>query len=295
MRAPILVELPLDGPEAFVAGHIFGNARLCSGDGSLARIMMNGEPRTEAAARLGTSLGALLRSLNATAEIEPPKSYCYASVDFEVRVMRGVCDDLEGGRYALFGTPLTIRFYLRDDIGVPQWVFDAADWNFLGAGFRRFLGYAYGCVANQTLFLSGLQSDLAARYAYLFQGRGGLTEVRVGEDVVPLEDSKRAQLSAHALRNLRRKFQRRWISVLAAGLRRVMEGEGLNRLAIHQFPLTEAEEAPGHQMWRIYRNLPLRLGSSPLTVQAAGATYHYLAIDRENLPSAAPAAAGGVT
>ncbi|WP_235609333.1 hypothetical protein, partial [Frankia casuarinae] len=141
-------------------------------------------------------------------------------------------------------------------------------------GRDGFLGYCYGVRHGDTLYLAGLQSDLAARYAYLFQAHGGRTHVRVGEEVVHGDTTVLAARWGSHVPLLRRTFQRYWIDVLLAGvLAWSVQDGGLDAVGVLRFPLTEAEGRSGHLVHRVYRDLPDRLGCSPRTV-VVGARRH---------------------
>jgi hypothetical protein len=263
------------GDIEFFRRHVLDNEFLGDRRSLVAELINSSEPRDAAAARLGMSLGSLLRELNHTAPIEEPLEYVFARRKYEVRSMRGPCDDYCGERYGKFGDAITLRFYFGVDIELPQQIFEAADWNFLDGGFPRFCAYAYGTMLTGTLFLSGIQSDLAARYAYLFQQRGGKTAVRVVDDVVVRDPYDRPALAIETVAMLRRVFQRKWLLVVLAGIRRFMSATDLNTFALQNFELSELEEMPGHQMRRIYRDLPDQLSCEPLVVLAGDRIYKY--------------------
>lgn len=279
----LIIDVRPDGPAQFARRHV--NATALAGPGDLLQTVLTSETREIAALRLGITLGELLSVLNQTAAIERPMNFSFRGNEFELRVMRGVCDDYHSERFARFGHAITVRFYMRDEIGLPERIFEIADWNFMSAGFPRFVGYAYGSVAHETLFLSGIQSDLAARYSYLFQRRGGGTSVRYGGDVIESPSENLPDVPRAVIRLLRRTFQRNWLDTFAVGLRRVMEENSLELLGVHQFLLSEAESHAGHQMTRIYRRLPLRYGGVPLRVLAEDVVYDYLTIKLDALPT----------
>jgi hypothetical protein len=233
-------------------------------------------PREEVAEQLGVSLGELLRSFNDTAPISPPIGFRYRGAGFAVTTMAGTCDDIADGRYPQFGSPVTLRCYLTDTSLLPQGMFEAADWNFMDAGRPGFLGYAYGVRSGETLYLAGVQSDIAVRYSYLFQGRGGETEIRVGDEVQVRGTEDPAALYGQYVSALRRTFQRYWIQVMLGAVAAWAEAEqDLTELGLLEFPLTTEEGTQGHVVQRVYRELPDRLESTSRCVRVADRCHPY--------------------
>jgi hypothetical protein len=239
-----------------------GNSYLGERAALLARWLDDDTDRAEIAAALGVPLGSLLRSFNDTAPVGAPIPFRYRGIGFAVTGMAGVCDDIVGDRFPRFGAPITLRCYLTDTDLLPQRLHELADWNFMDAGRDGFLGYGYGVRYERTAYLAGLQSDLAARYTYLFQGRGAGTDVRVGERVEYRAAADLAAAYGPYVPALRRTFQRYWIDILLAATltwARTAAPE-LADLGLLQFPLEPAEAVPGHVVHRVYRGLPDRLG-----------------------------------
>lgn len=232
--------------------------------------------REEIAQRLGIPLGELLRSFNETAPVSAPLAFRYRATGFTVTAMGGTCDDIADGRYPLFGEPVTLRCYTADTSLLPQGMHEAADWNFMDAGRPGFLGYAYGVRYGQTLYLAGVQSDIAVRYGHLFQGRGGETEIRAGDEVVTRGAEELAARYAQYVPVLRRTFQRYWIHVLLGAVATwAREEPELTELGLLEFPLTAEEDAKGHVVQRVYRELPGRLGSTARCVRVADRCHPY--------------------
>lgn len=233
-------------------------------------------PREDIAERLGLSLGELLRRFNTTAPLGEPAPFRYRSVPYTCVPMAGTCDDIADGRWPLFGEPVTLRCYLTDDTVLPQGMFEAADWNFMDAGLRGFVGYAYGAWHDGTLYLAGLQSDLGVRYGYLFQGRSGGTEVRSGDEVVARAAEDLVTEYGPYVPVLRRVFQRYWIAVLlgavAAWARSRPDVHGIGFL---QFDYLPEERGQGHVVRRVYQELPDRLGATARCVRVDGACHVY--------------------
>jgi hypothetical protein len=261
--------------EDFLRRWVYDNPALADRRELFARWFTDPTPREEIAERLGLSLGELLRRFNATAPLQPALPFRYRGIPFAAVGMDGVCDDVADGRFPLFGAPVTVRCYLTDPDLLPQRMYEAADWNFMDAGRPGFVGYAYGVVHEGTVWLAGVQSDLGARYTYLFQGRGEDTEVRRGDEVVELAAEQR-QEPVELVRVLRRSFQRTWIEVmLGAVLTWAGTREGIGAVGLLQFPLTADEDAGGTVVHRVYRALPGKLGATPARVRAAGQEHEY--------------------
>lgn len=234
--------------------------------------------RERVAAAEGLPLGRLLYIFNDTAPLGRPLPYRYGGIAFEVVPMAGVCDDVAGDRYGRFGEPATLRFYLTEPDVLPSDMFEVADWNFMDAGRPGYVGYAYGSVIGPALYLSGIQSDLAVRYSYLFQAKAATTHVRTGLEVAERPAAELAARFGGAVPTLRRVFQRRWIDVALGGIMRFCRAAGLTEVGIHQFPLDDAERAPGSVMQRVYRLLPDRLGSARR--ELSGQRYLVASLDR---------------
>lgn len=246
--------------EDFYHRYVAGNPYLGGRAALLARWLDDDADRGEIAAALGVPLGSLLRSFNDTAPVGEPIPFAYRGIGFAVTGMAGVCDDIVGDRYPRFGAPVTLRCYLTEPGRLPQRMHEVADWNFMDAGRPGFLGYVYGVRHARTLYAAGLQSDLAARYTYLFQGRGEGTDVRVGEEVSYRAAADLAAEFGPYVPALRRTYQRYWIDILLAAILTWSAGADITDLALLRFPLTAEEDTPGHVVHRIYRELPDRLG-----------------------------------
>ncbi|MFJ8228469.1 hypothetical protein ACIQ9E_00725 [Streptomyces sp. NPDC094448] len=233
-------------------------------------------PREEVAEQIGVPLGELLRAFNHTGPISPPVGFRYRSAGFAVTAMEGTCDDIADGRYPQFGSPVTLRCYLADAALLPQGMLEAADWNFMDAGRPGFLGYAYGVRSGETLYLAGVQSDIAVRYSYLFQGRGGETERRVGDDVRLGGADDPAADYADYVPVLRRTFQRYWIQVMLGAVAAWAGTEpDLTELGLLDFPLTSEEDTRGHVVQRVYRELPDRMTTTGRCVRVADSCHPY--------------------
>lgn len=258
----------------FLTEWVHDNAALADRRELFTRWFTDPTPREEIASQLGLTLGVLLRAFNDTAPLESPLPFRYRGLGFEVVAMAGVCDDVADGRFPMFGAPITLRCYMRAPI-LPQRMFEAADWNYMDAGRPGFVGYAYGVRHGGTAYFAGLQSDLAARYTYLFQGRGESSEVRRGDDVIELPAAQRSE-PVELVRALRRTFQREWIEILLGAAVTWAAGEHeLDRIALLQFPLSAEEDVPGTVVHRVYRALPEKLNASAVTVQIEGERHPY--------------------
>lgn len=275
-HAAEVAELVTGDDGAWLDRWVLGNPALGDRRELLARWLTDPTPREEIADQLGLSLGALLRSLNDTAPLGAALPFSYRSIPFTCRAMEGTCDDIADDRWPMFGAPVTLRCYLDDATLLPQDLFEAADWNFMDAGRPGFLGYAYGSWQDGTLYLAGLQSDLGVRYSYLFQGRAGGTEVRVGDEVVTRPADELVAAYGQYVPVLRRTFQRYWIQIMLgavatwAGTR-----PDLDRIAILRFPFRPEEDTRGHVVHRVYQELPGRLGSRVRCVQVNGRCHTY--------------------
>jgi hypothetical protein len=259
----------------FLRRWVDDNAHLGERRELLRRFIVDPTPRDEVARSLGMPLGRLLRAFNDTAPLGPHCAFSYRRVPFHVIAMLGTCDDVVGGRYPMFGQPVTLRCYFRDP-PLPQGMLEAADWNFMDAGRPGFVGYAYGVRHEGTLYLAGLQSDLGVRYAYLFQGRGDTTDVRVGDDVVGCSAADMAARFGHCVPALRRTFQRYWIAILlAAALTWAQEQGGVTELGLLQFSREPEERERGHVVQRVYEALPERIGASLRRVVVDGRPHEY--------------------
>lgn len=240
-----------------------------------ARWLLDPTERLDVAVREGMSLGKLLHAFNETGPLSEPVDFRYRDVGFAARTMPAICDDVAGDRFPKFGEPVTVRLYYADPTLLPQGMYEAADWNFMDAGLPGYLGYAYGVRHGETLYLAGMQSDLAVRYAYLFQGRGD-TEVRVGDEVFerPATDET-ARYGGH-VPVLRRTFQRYWIKVvLGAAVAWAQTQPGLTHLGLLWFPLEPEEDRDGHVVRRVYRELPERLGTHTRQVVVGDERHRY--------------------
>jgi hypothetical protein len=228
------------------------------------------------ARRLGLRLGRLLRIFNETAPLEAPRRYRHRGGGYLYRAMWGLCDDYHGPRFGKFGEPFVLRVYLDQDEGVAlsQELFEIADWNFMDAGLPSYVGYIYGTRADDVLFVSGIQSDLAQRYAFLFQGRGP-SEVRENDEVELRDTSALAARFASEVPALRRRFQRQWIPALLCSALDHVQHHDLRGLAIQHFLLEPEEDGSGHVVRRIYRGLTRSLGATPLDVRTERSSYRY--------------------
>ena len=232
-------------------------------------------PREEAAEREGLRLGRLLRALNETAPLSGGLSYACARWQFVVRSMDALCDDFHGSRFGAFGAPITLRVYLTEEAGLPAEMFRLADWNFMDGGQPFFVGYAYGSVHDGTMFLSGLQSDMAQRYTYLFLAQDGETEVREGEEVVLRSTDDLQTLYGGYVPLFRKAFQRKSIPALMGGVVAVARSRGLDAVALHRFPLTAEESRPGNIVHRVYEGVPAKVPGTRLEVRTDRASYRY--------------------
>ena len=272
------VEIPTT-PEAFLSRWAYDNPALADRRAWLRRWLIDETERSDVARELGIPLGQLLRAFNETAPLGSPAAFRYRGRPFAVTGMPGICDDIAGARYPMFGAPRTLRCYLTDPDVLPQRMYEAADWNFMDASRPGFVGYGYGVQHGRALYLAGLQSDLAVRYAYLFQARGDSTEVRDGDQVSyrPTADLASA-LGAH-VPALRRSFQRSWIQVLlGATLAWARDDAGVSEIALLQFSLSDDERGRGNVVHRVYRQLPTRLGGREREVRLAGGTRHVYSV-----------------
>lgn len=271
-------------PVDFLRTWVYDNPALADRRELFTRWFADPTPREDIAAATGMTLGALLRSFNDTAPLSEPVGFRYRGIPFTVVGMAGVCDDIAEGRFPQFGAPVTLRCHLADDTLLPQGMVEAADWNFMDAGRPGFLGYAYGVRHEDTLYLAGVQSDLAVRYSYLFQGRDGGSEVRVGDVVERVDPSELAARYGPYVPVLRRTFQRYWIPVLLGAVAAWARTEpGLDELGLLRFPLQPGEGERGHVVQRVYRELPERLGGRTRCVRVAGECHPYTVTDLDDV------------
>jgi hypothetical protein len=231
-------------------------------------------PREEIARAEGLLLGRLLRSFNETAPVSPPTRFVLGGRQFAVRWMRALCDDFCGDRFGAFGEPVSLRVYADPQV-LPQGMHTVADWNFMDAALPAYLGYGYGSVFNGILFLSGLQSDLAQRYTYLFQRPEGKVDAREGEEILRVSGRLLVEKFGRYVPALRRNFQRTWIEVLLAGCASYALTQGLRSMAFQQFSLTEEELRPGAPVFRVSRGLPAKIPSASIQVLTPERTYMY--------------------
>jgi hypothetical protein len=264
-------------PEDFLARWAFDNPAVPDATRALMnRWLLDPTERVDVAVAEGMSLGALLRSFNETAPLAEPLDFRYRDVGFTVRAMPAICDDVVGDRFPKFGAPVTLRVYYADPTLLPQGMYEAADWNFMDAGLPGYLGYAYGVRYENTLYLAGMQSDLAVRYAYLFQNRGGGTEVRAGDEVTERPATEESARFGTHVPVLRRTFQRYWIQVLLGAVVTWADTEPeLTHLGLLWFPLEQEEDRDGHVVRRVYRQLPERLGTSTRWVETGAERHRY--------------------
>lgn len=259
----------------FLSEWVYDKAALADRRALFTRWFTDPTPRDEIAAQLGISLGALLRTFNDTAPLQDPLPFCYRNIGFEVVAMAGVCDDVADGRFPAFGTPITLRCYMRAPTPLPQHMFEAADWNYMDAGRAGFVGYAYGVRHGGCSYFAGLQSDLATRYTYLFQGRGASSAVRRGDEVLEVPATQRLE-PVESVRVLRRTFQRTWIEILLGAVLTWADADsGLDRIGLLQFPMTAEEDEPGTVVHRVYRALPTKLKTVPAMVRIGDQCHEY--------------------
>ncbi len=259
----------------FLTRWVYGNPALVDRK-LLIRWLEDPTPREDIAAALGIPLGTLLRPFNETAPLQEPVGFCYRGVPFSVVAMAGICDDVCGDRYPRFGAPVALRCYLADMTLLPQGMFDAADWNFMDAGRPGYLGYAYGVRHGSAIYLAGVQSDLAVRYSYLFQGRGGRTAVRVAEEVVERDPADMVDRYSSYVPVLRRTFQRYWIPVLIGAICAwACTEQELTEVGVLSYALEPAEDVRGNVVHRVYRELPERLKSRLRCVRVGGRCHVY--------------------
>lgn len=261
--------------EDFLHRWVYGNPAL-AGRELLVRWLEDPTEREDIAASHGMTLGALLRPFNETAPLSDPVEFMYRYVSFSVVAMSGICDDVAGERYPRFGAPITLRCYYTDPGLLPQDMYEAADWNFMDAGLPGYLGYAYGVRYGPAVYLAGLQSDLAVRYSYLFQGRGGCTAVRVGDEVAERDPAGLAARYGPYVPVLRRTFQRYWIPVLLGAVCAWARTQPeLSELGVLRYALGQAEQERGNVVHRVYRELPERLTSTLRCVSVGGRCHVY--------------------
>ncbi|HEY2441715.1 MAG TPA: hypothetical protein VGI31_01135 [Streptosporangiaceae bacterium] len=259
----------------FLQRWVYGNPALADRE-LLLRWLEDPTEREDIAAAHGISLGALLRPFNETAPLSDPVPFSYRYPSFSVVAMEGICDDVAGDRFPRFGAPVTLRCYLTDHAVLPQAMYDAADWNFMDAGRPGYLGYAYGVRHGPAVYLAGLQSDLAVRYSYLFQGRGGATAVREGDEVVERDPADLVARYGAFVPVLRRTFQRYWIPVLIGAICAWAATEpGLAELGLLKYALEPAERERGNVVHRVYRELPDRLTGTVRRVRVGDREHAY--------------------
>jgi hypothetical protein len=260
----------------FMYRWVYGNPDLADRMDLLTQWLEDPTPREDIAAALGLPLGTLVRSFTETAPRSAPAGFRYRGIPFSVVAMAGICDDVCDDRFPRFGAPVTLRCYLADQTLLPQGMFEAADWNFMDAGRPGFLGYAYGVRHEDTLYLAGLQSDLGARYSYLFQGRGDDTEVRVGEGTQTLYPDELVARFGSFVPVLRRTFQRYWIQILLGAVCTWADAEpDLAEIGLLRYELEPDEQARGNVVHRVYRELPDKLDATVRCVRLSGRCYPY--------------------
>lgn len=275
MSKPIEISIN-DSKDQFFRRHILENGHIKDHLPYFQEYLDTPIDREEIAARLNLELGALLEIFNQSAPIDHNfLQFTHKNYEFSISKMEGLCDDFYGDRMGKFGQPLTLRFYLETPGTLPAEIFDLADWNFMGAGKAFFLGYSYGSVFQDVYFISGLQSDLAVRYGYLFQLKTGSTEVRRGNQVQIESTVHLGTVYKPHISELRRAFQRDWLTIFIAGIEAFVKKEQLRHWALHQFPLTKKEMAKGNILHRIYRGIPQHMQGSPLMVHTLDQQYLY--------------------
>ena len=260
----------------FMRRWVYGNPDLADRRELLVRWLEDPTPREDIARSLEMPLGVLVRSFTETAPLSEPMGFRYRNIPFAVVAMAGTCDDVSDDRFPRFGAPVTLRCYLMDNTLLPQEMFEAADWNFMDAGRGGFLGYAYGVRHNDTLYLAGMQSDLAARYTYLFQGRGGDTEVRAGEGTRTYYPTDLVARVGSFVPVLRRTFQRYWIQILLGAVCTWAGAEpGLTQVGLLQYALDPHEDVRGNVVHRVYRELPEKLPGTIRCARVSGRCHSY--------------------
>ena len=272
---PLLIRYPVSSDD-FLSRWVGNNPWISARQRRLMKLYINSSTdRGDAARAEGLPIGKLVRSLNTTGPALSPVRFAFANVSFEIRGMRGLCDDVYGERYAKFGTPLVLRLYLTDSDGIDQRVFEAADWNFMDMGFPGFIAYVYGVFCEDMFFVSGMQSDLAARYTYIFRGKGGV-DVRSGDEILSSDEISQVNVDGATIRTLRRRFIRRWREIVLAAIDCYGVAIGdYSSVALHEFPLDDHELVSSHQMSRIYRSLPGRFAARRIVVETASEAYKY--------------------
>jgi hypothetical protein len=231
--------------------------------------------REEVARREGVPLGTLLRAFNETAPLGPALPFECGGYRFRVRAMHALCDDFHGPRFGGFGEPLTLRVYADESAGLPEEMYRLADWNFMDGGRSGFLGYDYGTVLGGTYYVSGVQSDIAQRYTYLFLARGDATEVREGDRVVTRETGDLRERLGEHVPAFRRMFQRKSIPTLLGGAATVARELGLGALALRRYDLDDDEVRSGNIVRRVYEGIPAKVPGRPVAVRTDRAVYPY--------------------
>jgi hypothetical protein len=241
--------------------------------------------RQEAAEQEGIKIGELLKIFNKTAPVLNPIKYSYQKIDIDyvIRPMNGLCDDYYGDRYGKFGNPVTLRIYLTEKCGLPAKFFELADWNFMDADLPYFVGYSYGSQYDNILFLSGIQSDIAQRYTYLFLAKGEGTQVRENDEIQFRDTDDLKEKYGILVPRFRKIFQRNWIDIMFAGILSYMIVNKLEAVAIHQFPLIEEENQSIHLVNRIYRGIKRKLRGQDLVISTKEHEYLYYKIEVKEL------------
>ena len=196
--------------------------------------------------------------------------------------MWGLVDDYWGDRFGKFGTPVTLRIYFENSTLIPMEMFHLADWNFMSADEDGYLGYIYGSKEENTLWLSGLQSDFCQRYSWLFQKRG-IREIRCGLQKKTLDNLSLIEKYKPFIPILRKAFQREWIIIFLLGICTWMNNTGAIRCAIHQFPLTPGESSKGTFMKRIYRGLPEKIKGEYISLSSGCGGLRYYVMDFDDI------------
>src|SRR5436190_11095525 len=274
------VQLTVPGEQTFLERQISSNPHMLAHARLFREYFDSPLPREDIAERERLPIGSLLQIFNETAPLSPPLSYSFGGTALALHSMPGLCDDFYGIRFGKFGTPLTLRFYLTEEAGIPPEFFEVADWNFMDGGLPYFVAYAYGTRFETQLFLSGLQSDVAQRYTYLFLGRGGGTDVREGLEKRFRQTDDLKKRFGRFVPRFRKVFQRQWIDIVLAGIFCYLLREGdIRGVALQQFRLEDEEKAQGHIVNRLYRGFPAKLAGLKQSVATECNCYYYHFVD----------------
>lgn len=243
--------------ETFFEKHILGNSHL---EGLAKEVFVkyvDTETDRQAIALMhGMSLKQLLMDVfNNTAPVSEKyyinfKTYCYSYNE-----MQGTCDDYCGDRFGKFGQPRVLRVYLKNCTQIPKELFEFADWNYMSAGLDYFIGYIYGVIYNNTYYISGIQSDFAQRYTFLYQNEGYVNIAYQG-NVVEVENELLVEKYSKYIPDIRRCFQRFWVTIFLKIIKDYSIKNNIEAIGIQHFELTTEEQLKGNIVNRIYRELP---------------------------------------